>query len=106
MGRVWEVDCGAGSPLGLKLKILGARAEDLELLLHAVKCCVSVAAQDDVIREAEADGLVKVLLAGTACSYKRRKDGGRSILSFQHPGDFCDLHRYVLPEPEPAIGIQ
>jgi CRP-like cAMP-binding protein len=40
------------------------------------------------------------------CAYKRWEDGGRSILSFQHPGDFCNLYRYVLPDLEPAIGVQ
>jgi CRP-like cAMP-binding protein len=71
-----------------------------------VKRRVSFAAQDNVIREADAGGQVRILLSGTTCSYKREEDGGRSILSFQHAGDFCDLHRYVLPDLEPAMGVQ
>lgn len=62
-----------------------------------------VGAHDNVILEA---GQVKALLTGTTCCYKMKEDGGRSILSFQHPGDFCDLSRYVLPDLDPAIGIQ
>jgi CRP-like cAMP-binding protein len=106
MEKVLGVDWGAGSPLGLKLKSLGAEVDDLEILLQAVKYYVGVAAHDNVIREAEAGEQMKVLLAGTTCSYKRKEDGGRTILSFQHPGDFCDLHRYVLPDNESAIGVQ
>ena len=102
LGVCWEL----GSPLGLKLKKLGALAEDLDILLQAVKWRVCVAAHDDVIREADTAGQLKILLAGTTCSYKRKEDGARIILSFQHPGDFCDLHRYVMPNLEPAIGIQ
>ena len=100
------IDLGAGSPLSLKLKSLGAQADDLDVLLRAAKHRVKVAAHDNVIREADTAGQVKVLLAGTTCAYKRREDGGRSILSFQHPGDFCDLHRYILPDLQPAIGVQ
>ena len=102
MGLGW----GSGSPLGLKLKSLGARAEDLNVLFQAVKRHVRVAAHDDVIREADAGGQLMVLLSGVTCSYRRKEDGARSILSFQHPGDFCDLHRYVLPNLEPAMGVQ
>src|SRR5689334_22499030 len=106
MRRVLGVDWRAGSPLGLKLKGLGAQAGDIDALLQAVRRRVNVAAQDNVIREADAGGQVRMLLSGTTCSYKREEGGGRSILSFQHAGDFCDLHRYVLPNLEPAIGVQ
>lgn len=47
-----------------------------------------------------------MLLSGTTCSYKSKHDGGRSILSFQHAGDFCDLHRYILPDHDHEIGVQ
>ena len=97
---------GGASPLDLKLKSLGAQAEDLDALLQAVKRRVSVAAQDNVVREADAGGQIRILLSGTTCSYKREEDGGRSILSFQHAGDFCDLHRYVMRDLEPAMGVQ
>jgi CRP-like cAMP-binding protein len=94
------------APLRLKLKSLGAQADDVDVLLQAARRRVSVPAQGDIVREPDADGQVRILLAGTTCAYKRREDGGRTILSFQHPGDFCNLHRYVLPNLEPAIGIQ
>ena len=97
---------GGASPLDLKLKSLGAQAEDLDALLQAVKRRVSVPALGNVTREADAGGQVKVLLSGTTCSYKRTEDGARSILSFQHAGDFCDLHRYVLPDCQTMFGLQ
>ena len=100
------IDWGVDSPLGLKLKRLGAQPDDLDFLLRALKRRVRVSAQGHVVREADTAAQVRILLAGTACSYKRQEDGGRSILSFQHPGDFCDLYRYVLPDHGPAIGIQ
>src|SRR5512140_1767967 len=108
-GPIWGAelgdDGGVDSSLCLKLQGLGAQASDLDILLRAVKRRVIVAAHDDVIREGSTAGQVRILLAGTACSYKRQENGGRSILSFLHPGDFCDLHRYVLPGLETAVGI-
>ena len=100
------VDMGWDSPFGRRLKSLGVQTDDLEIMLQAAKRCVRVAAGADVIREAQGSGKVKALLAGTTCSYKRREDGERIILSFQHPGDFCNLHHYLLPNAETGIGIQ
>jgi CRP-like cAMP-binding protein len=99
-------DCWSGSSLGLKLKGLGAQADDVDIFLRAVKRRVSVPAHDNVIGEADTAAQVRVLLAGTTCSYKRKEDGTRSILSFQHPGDFCDLHRYIVPDVNSVIGVQ
>jgi len=99
-------DCWSGSSLGLKLKGLGAQADDVDIFLRAVKRRVSVPAHDNVIGEADTPAQVRVVLAGTTCSYKRKEDGTRSILSFQHPGDFCDLHRYIVPDVNSVIGVQ
>ena len=99
-------DCGSGLPLGLKLRRLGAQADDLDILLLAVKRRVSVPARDNVIGEADTAAQVRILLTGTTCSYKRKEDGTRSILSFHHAGDFCDLHRYIVPDVKSVIGVQ
>ena len=106
MEGVSRVAWGAESPLELKLKSLGALADDVEVFFQGIKHRVVVAARDIVIRESDAGGQLKVLLAGMACSYKRRKDGDRRIVSFQHPGDFCDLYRYVVTDLKPGIDIQ
>jgi CRP-like cAMP-binding protein len=71
-----------------------------------VKHHVRVAAGADITRTGEPVRHSTALLAGMACSYKRNEDGGRSIHSFHHPGDFCDLYRYILPERDGAIGTQ
>jgi CRP-like cAMP-binding protein len=90
----------------LKLQSLGADILDLELALQAMKRPDHVAAGADVIRAGDSARRSTVLLAGMACSYKRSRDGVRSILSFHHPGDFCDLHQYALPERDSDVGIQ
>jgi CRP-like cAMP-binding protein len=104
--RGLPLDLNVGSSLALKLKSLGAQVDDLDFLLRAVKRRIHIAAYGDVIRQTEAVGQLTVLLAGTTCSYRTKEDGGRRILSFQHAGDFCDLHRYLLPDADHAIGVQ
>jgi len=94
------------SPLALRLKSLGADLDDLDSLLQAVTRYVRVAAGADVVRPGEPVRRSTVLLAGVACYYVRSRDGGRSIFSFQHGGDFCDLYRYVLPERDATAGVQ
>lgn len=100
------VDWGVDSPVCLKLKSLGAEADELDILLQVAKRRVIVPTHANVIREGDTARQLRILLAGTACSCKRQEDGGRSILSFLHPGDFCDLHRYVLPGLDVAVGIR
>src|SRR6185437_14324849 len=104
-GRNLGADWGIGSSLDLKLKSLGARAEEVDVLRQAVSRRVRIAAHDNVICETDAGEQVKILLFGTTCTYQRNEDGGRIILSFQHAGDFCNLQRYVLPDSHTAIGV-
>jgi len=97
---------GTNESLSLKLQSLGADADDLELALKAMKRPFHVTAGADVIRAGDSAGRTTVLLGGMACSYKRDEAGSRHIFSFHHPGDFCDLHQFVLPERDGAIGVQ
>src|SRR5438477_2873295 len=85
-------------PLASKFKSLGIDADDLDVIVQVVKHRARVAAGAEVIRLGDSATHSTLLLEGMACSYKTNEDGGRHILSFQHPGDFCDLYRYVLPE--------
>ena len=94
------------SALALKFKSLGADPGDLDMMLQAAKHRAPFAAGSDIICPGDSGGRSTVLLVGMACSYKRNEDGGRSILAFHHPGDFCDLHRYVLPKRDSEVGIQ
>jgi CRP-like cAMP-binding protein len=99
-------DTATSESLALRLKSLGAETDDLDVVLQALKRCVSVAAGADIKRAGDSLKHSTVLLAGMACSYERSEDGGRRIHSFHHPGDICDLHRYVFQERESAVAIQ
>jgi CRP-like cAMP-binding protein len=75
------------------------------MMLQAVKRHVRIAAGADVVRADEPAKHSTLLLQGIACSFSRNEDGGRSIHVFHHPGDFCDLYRYISPERDRAIGV-
>ncbi|HLG46865.1 MAG TPA: Crp/Fnr family transcriptional regulator [Reyranella sp.] len=80
--------------------------DELDVLVQFLRHQPSVPAGVDIINAAQSLGHSTLLLAGVACSYKRLEDGSRQIYSFQYPGDFCDLYRYVLPERDEAMAVQ
>jgi CRP-like cAMP-binding protein len=94
------------SPLASKFKSLGMDNDELDVLVQFLKHQPGVVAGADIINPAQSAGYSTLLLAGVACSYKRLEDGSRQIYSFQYPGDFCDLYRYVLPERDEAMAVQ
>jgi CRP-like cAMP-binding protein len=73
----------------------------------AVRAAVSdihhVAAHEDLIHEGDAPEFVHVVLSGYACRYKLLPDGGRQIMAWLVPGDFCDLHVSLLGEMDHSI---
>jgi CRP-like cAMP-binding protein len=94
------------SPFALKLKSLGMNDGDLDAIVRVMKHRPLVAAGNDIVRSGDIAKHSTVLLEGMACAYKMSDGGGRSILSFQHAGDFCDLHRYALRDRDSAGGVQ
>jgi CRP-like cAMP-binding protein len=93
-------------PLALKFERLGMSKDELNLLIQFLKHRARVPGGADIIHPAQSIGRSRVLLSGMACSYRRLENGAREIYSFHHPGDFCDLYRYVLPERNDAIAVQ
>jgi CRP-like cAMP-binding protein len=63
-----------------------------------------MSAGQDVIKEGEKPDDVHVVLDGFACRYKILPDGGRQIMAWLAPGDFCDLHVAILGEMDHNIG--
>lgn len=61
------------------------------------------APRHDLIREGDEPGPVFVIMEGWGCRYKLLPDGGRQILAFLMPGDFCDMHAGILREMDHSI---
>jgi CRP-like cAMP-binding protein len=66
------------------------------LLSAACKNVREFPAGHHLIREGDDPDPVFVILEGWACGYKILPDGGRQIISFLLPGDFCDIHIAIL----------
>lgn len=47
---------------------------------------------------------VHLILSGFACRYKILEDGSRQIVAYLVPGDFCDLHVFILKAMDHTIG--
>jgi CRP-like cAMP-binding protein len=57
---------------------------------------VQFKAGQDMMEEGEQPTHCLVLLQGLACRYRATPNGGRQIMSFQMPGDWLELHSYIL----------
>ena len=63
-----------------------------------------VAPQVDLISEGQTPDCVHLILEGFACRYKLLEDGTRHIMAYLVPGDFCDLHVFILKQMDHNIG--
>ena len=107
-----EAMTGLGRPSGVrvahpviwKLRSLGLEGEaESQALLELIKTQVGISRGEEIIGAGTFPAHLTVLLDGIACSYDRGEDGGRQIHAFHCPGDFCDLHRDMLPNDAVAV---
>lgn len=84
--------------VALKFRSLDLDSEaDIQAVLKLLKVRETIGRGKNIVDTRYSPKQLTVLLAGVACLNKRLEDGSRQIYTFQYPGDFCDLHRYVLP---------
>lgn len=80
--------------LGVEEKrLLNAFSDDTKL----------IPAHIDLAREGEKPNSVHLILDGFACRYKFTAEGNRQIMAYLLPGDFCDLHVFVLKQMDHSI---
>ena len=60
---------------------------------------------DDIILEGQRVSHSTLLVTGICCRYELVNNGGRQIVSLHLPGDFVDLHSFVLKEMDHSIGV-
>jgi CRP-like cAMP-binding protein len=76
---------------------------DKRLLDDVIQPAQPVGARMDLIREGDAPSQVNLILEGFACRYKTIPDGTRQIMAYLVPGDFCDLHVFILKAMDHTI---
>jgi CRP-like cAMP-binding protein len=77
---------------------------DKRMLEGAVRGVRQFSPRQDIIREDDPPGGVHLVLEGFACRYKHLEDGRRQIMAYFLPGDFCDLHVFVLKRMDHNLG--
>src|SRR5215203_1577592 len=64
-----------------------------DLIQHNVR---EVGARTDLIQEGDKPEGIHLVFEGFACRYKILPEGTRQIMAYMIPGDFCDLHIFIL----------
>ncbi|WP_156634167.1 Crp/Fnr family transcriptional regulator [Methylobacterium sp. Leaf113] len=87
--------------LGRRFSLSG---EDEKALTGASAHLRKVQSRTALILEGDVPDHVHLIQRGFACRYKVLAGGGRSIVGFLIPGDFCDLNVSILGEMDHSIG--
>ena len=97
--------CILANPLIRKLEAFAPLPEADKLLIEEVMREPRIVdAHTDLVREGDGPGNVRLVVEGFACRYKLLADGKRHIMAYLIPGDFCDLHVFILKKMDHAIG--
>lgn len=85
------------NPLIRKLEAFAPLPEaDRRLIEHVTRFSQVVGPRVDLVREGDTPNAVRLIIEGFACRYKILPDGTRQIMAYLVPGDFCDLHVFIL----------
>ncbi len=77
--------------------------EDRRVLEEVASDVREIGPRQDVTSQGDRPENVHLLVEGWACRYKLLPDGGRQIMAYLVPGDFCDLHVAILGEMDHSI---
>jgi CRP-like cAMP-binding protein len=98
------LDADIARGLVLKLRQLGLESdEDLQAFLSLFSGTRWANRGEDIVRFGNTQKILTVMLSGVACRYRIMDSGRRQIFNFHYAGDFCDYHRYVLPQRDDAV---
>jgi CRP-like cAMP-binding protein len=91
-------------PLVRKLERYGPISEDERgFLEQAPWRVVDYRNHDPIVREGDCPSESCLILEGFACRFKTMPEGTRQIMALHIPGDFCDLHSFVLKKMDHGI---
>lgn len=88
-----------------KLELFGELPPaDKQLLNNVMSRGRVVRGHTDIVAEGESPTDVHLITGGFACRYKTLKGGTRQIVSYLVPGDFTDLHTFILSKMDHSVG--
>jgi CRP-like cAMP-binding protein len=92
------------NPLIRHLEQFGSLPENEKQVLESlVARSASFRSDQDLVSDGDVVTECRLLLTGFACRYKLLPDGRRQIMSFQIPGDICDLQGLLLNKLDHSI---
>ena len=77
--------------------------EDKALVALATEKSYRVGPHRDIMVEGQAPNDVHLIVSGMACRQKVTETGNRQIVAYLLPGDFCDLHVFILDQMDHTI---
>jgi CRP-like cAMP-binding protein len=84
-------------PLVRRLEQHGPLSEEEKQVLQRITSrTVLYQAREDIVREGSTPSYSSLILSGFGIRYNHSPDGRRQITAFHVPGDFADLHSFLL----------
>lgn len=79
-------------------------AEEKRAIAEAADQRLSFLANENLVDEGSRPQLSMLVTTGFTCRYKILPDGDRQIIAIHLPGDFVDLHSFLLKETDHSVG--
>ena len=77
--------------------------EDKAMLTLATEKPYAIGPHQDIIQEGQTPSDVHLIVSGMACRQKIIETGNKQIVAYLLPGDFCDLHVFILDQMDHTI---
>ena len=91
-------------PLIRKLERYGALSDDERRMLEKAPSRIDhYGPREEIVSEGDTPTQSCLMVEGFACRYRLLPDGARQVLSLHVPGDFCDLHSFLLKRMDHGI---
>jgi CRP-like cAMP-binding protein len=92
------------NPLIPKIEQFGPLTdEERQVIEDAIARVSEFGPREDIIREGDCPSGSSFILEGCACRYNHLSSGKRQITAFYVPGDFCDLHSFLLKKLDDGV---
>lgn len=92
-------------PLFRRLALRDSLSEEEKSALAEVMTEVkALPAGTDIVREGDRPGRSTLVLSGLTCRYSTLENGKRQITAIHVPGDFVDLHSFLIKQMDHSVG--